>query len=181
MTKRIGSSYAVVAALALAVSPAAAAGEGQGQTYQGEQGGSITKKINVNERVSFPAAGGCQYTASVNGTIAPVTEKEKGGSKSKGQSQASNQLSSDLRVNAQLSCPNKAVLRVQDTVSRTGPMTPVDLEHAIERRATILVEEAGTQCAFMPNFQLGNNKLTGTGVAYLCATKTQGQGSQSSM
>ena len=87
-------------------------------------------------------------------------------------------VTSDLRVNTQVSCPGKPTLKVEETVTRTGPMTRGILEEAIERRATVVIAEGGRACAFVPDFNLTDQRLSGVAVAYMCATPQGQQGQQ---
>jgi hypothetical protein len=208
MTKRIGSIYVAIAAAAVAAAPALAPAQSQQeqqeqQTEQGrgqpagqqqqqqkqeqqkqeqqkqeqqKQAQKGAKKMTLNERISFAVANGCQYTANVNGTISPA----KGGSaQQQQQQQAQHLVTSELQVNSMLSCPGKPTVRVDETAVRTGPITQEALEEAIERRATILIEETGgRRCAFMPDFEFGEQRLTGVAVAYLCASAPQQQQGQ---
>jgi hypothetical protein len=59
-------------------------------------------------------------------------------------------------------------MRVIDSTLREGAMTRAELEQAIELRASLLSDNGAQRCAYVPDFSLGDNKLSGVGVFYLC-------------
>src|SRR5205814_5599759 len=54
-------------------------------------------------------------------------------------------------------------------------MTRPELEQAIELHASLLAESASARCAFVPDFLLADNKLSGLGVSYLCPSASASQ------
>ncbi len=91
-------------------------------------------------------------------------EQQKAEKKQDKQAQAP-MLDPDLRIEASVSCPTQATVKVTENLTKTGPMTKDDLENAIERRAAILSEASGRRCLYMPDFALTSEKLNGIGVS----------------
>ncbi len=112
----------------------------------------------VNEAFTFPLAGGCDYSSTVRGTVRPA--KATAGEEPK--------YVPSLVVNAWISCQNNTEMRVVDSALREGAMTRAELEQAIELRASLLADNGSVRCAYVPDFSLSENKLTGVGVFYLC-------------
>jgi hypothetical protein len=121
----------------------------------------------MNEAFTFPLSGGCDYTTTVRGTVKPA----------RGPAGEEPKYVPNLVVNAWVSCQNNTEMRVMDNTLRDVPMTRAELEQAIELRASLLTESSATRCAYIPDFALGENKLAGVGIFYLCpAGGAQAQG-----
>jgi hypothetical protein len=114
--------------------------------------------VRVNEAFTFPLAGGCDYSSTVRGTVRAA--RSSGGDEPK--------YVPSLVVNAWISCQNNTEMRVIDSTLREGAMTRAELEQAIELRASLLADNGAVRCAYVPDFSLGENKLAGVGVFYLC-------------
>jgi hypothetical protein len=112
----------------------------------------------VNEAFTFPLAGGCDYSSTVRGTVRAA--RNAAGDEPK--------YVPSLVVNAWISCQNNTEMRVIDNSLREGAMTRAELEQAIELRASLLADNGAVRCAYVPDFSLGENKLSGVGVFYLC-------------
>jgi hypothetical protein len=112
----------------------------------------------MNEAFTFPLAGGCEYSSTVRGTVRAA----------RGQAGDEPKYVPSLVVNAWISCQNNTEMRVVDTSLREGAMTRGELEQAIELRASLLADNGTQRCAYVPDFALGENKLSGVGVFYLC-------------
>jgi hypothetical protein len=112
----------------------------------------------MNEAFTFPLAGGCEYSSTVRGTVRPA------------RSQVGDEprYIPSLVVNAWISCQNNTEMRVIDSSLREGAMTRGELEQAIELRASLLADNGAMRCAYVPDFALADNKLSGVGVFYLC-------------
>jgi hypothetical protein len=112
----------------------------------------------VNEAFTFPLAGGCDYSSTVRGTVRAA----------KGATGEEPKYVPSLTVNAWISCQNNTEMRVIDSTLRDAAMTRAELEQAIELRASLLADNGSVRCAYVPDFSLTENKLTGVGVFYLC-------------
>jgi hypothetical protein len=112
----------------------------------------------MNEAFTFPLAGGCEYSSTVRGPVRPA----------KSQAGDEPRYVPSLVVNAWISCQNNTEMRVIDSSLREGSMTRAELEQAIELRASLLADNGAMRCAYVPDFALGENKLSGVGVFYLC-------------
>lgn len=180
MSKKLTHTLcAALAASALAAVPALSAAEGGGgEQGQGKQEGQsqqqITKRMTLNESMTLPLTSGCSYTATINGTVTPTKKQQQKKEEAKGQAQ---EMASDLRVTASVACPNRATLKVSESVTGAGPLTHEALEKAIERRGTIFMEQEGRHCAFVPDFRLSAQGVQGVGIAFMCTIEA-GQGQQ---
>lgn len=67
-----------------------------------------------------------------------------------------------------LACPNVESLKVTDNVMATGPLTQEQLVRAIERRATVVVDNASRRCVYVPQFTLAQGDLQLKGVNTDC-------------
>jgi hypothetical protein len=114
----------------------------------------LERPLRLADSFSMPVSDGCVYNATVRGTVTPASPK--GGDE---------RVNPNLSVTATLTCPNKPVVKVSDTVNRTGPLSLDEVEAAIERRASI---SAGGACLFTPELELSPEGLTGIAVKYLC-------------
>jgi hypothetical protein len=112
----------------------------------------------MNEAFTFPLAGGCEYSSTVRGTVRAA--RSQAGDEPK--------YVPNLVVNAWISCQNNTEMRVVDSSLREVAMTRGELEQAIELRASLLSDNGAMRCAYVPDFALGDNKLSGTGIFYLC-------------
>jgi hypothetical protein len=112
----------------------------------------------MNEAFTFPLAGGCEYSSTVRGTVRSA--RSQAGDEPK--------YVPSLVVNAWISCENNTEMRVIDSSLREGAMTRGELEQALELRATLLADNGAMRCAYVPDFALGENRLSGVGVFYLC-------------
>jgi hypothetical protein len=119
----------------------------------------------VNEAFTFPLSGGCNYGSTVRGTVRTV--KTGAGEEPR--------YVPTLVLNAWVSCQNNTELRVTDNTLRDVAMTRPELEQAIELHASLLAESASARCAFVPDFLLADNKLSGLGVSYLCPSASASQ------
>ena len=162
------------------VSSAAAAGEAGASSYVGtvvgaepslppvgrqpdepknQQSKRVSSVMSYDEQFTFPIEDGCNYTASIRGTIRPVAVGPE----------AWRKLEPDLAVTAVLKCPSAETLKVAEKVSGTGPMTRAEVESLLVRRASIMREGAGRRCSYVPDVSFVGEGLAGTGVTYLCA------------
>jgi len=105
----------------------------------------------VNEAFTFPLSGGCNYGSTVRGTVRTV--KTGAGEEPR--------YAPTLVLNAWVSCQNNTELRVTDNTLRDVAMTRPELEQAIELHTSLLAESASARCAFVPDFLLADNKLSG--------------------
>jgi hypothetical protein len=111
----------------------------------------------VNEAFTFPLNGGCEYSTTVKGTVRAIRSANE-----------EPKFVPNLVVNAWISCQSTTEFRVLDNAVQGGPMTRNELEQAIELRASLLAETSAARCAYVPDFLIGDNKLAGIGVFYLC-------------
>ncbi|AUX21882.1 hypothetical protein SOCEGT47_023780 [Sorangium cellulosum] len=99
------------------------------------------------------------------------------GAQAGGQAGAGDQekVKPNLTLTASVSCPDKADIRVKDTLKTDTPITRSELEDMISRRTSITTEKDGRFCMYVPQFEVGREKLSGRGVAQLCRVPSQGQ------
>jgi hypothetical protein len=176
-------ALALVAAAGTAeaqVVTSAAAGEAQASFYVGTVAGGepsapsvgrqpdeprnpaaqrVSSGMAYDEQFTFPIEDGCNYTASIRGTIRPIAVGPE----------AWRKLEPDLAVTAVLKCPSAETLKVSEKVSGTGPMTRAEVESLLVRHASILREASGRRCSYVPDVSFVGEGLAGTGVTYLCA------------
>ena len=57
---------------------------------------------------------------------------------------------SEIDVRAILKCPNASPLTTEDSVVAIDALPPRQLEHAIERRASVGSERDGRRCLYVP-------------------------------
>ena len=119
---------------------------------------SVSSVGAYDELFTFSLDNGCWYTASIRGTVKPVVTGRDAGQK----------VEPDLAVTAALSCQGATTVKVSERVSGTGPVTRAQVENLLERRASILTDEAGKHCSYVPEIDLVGEGLVGAGVAYLC-------------
>jgi hypothetical protein len=145
----------IVSGAAAAVSFAAIAAFGQ-------QGKQDVSAMHIDKDLK-QKIGACEYSASVHGTITPVKNQSAGKAKSEPV------VDPNLMVTAQVTCPNAEAAKLTDNVMATGPLTNGQLEQAIERRASVVMESAKGRCVYVPNFTLANDALNLTSVNHDCA------------
>jgi hypothetical protein len=119
---------------------------------------SVSSVQSFDELFTYPTEDGCSYSASIRGTIKPVVAGMGAGEK----------VEPDLAATAILSCPSSPTLKVHERIAGTGPITRGQLETLIERRASILRDDSGRRCSYVPDIKLLGEGLVGTGVTYLC-------------
>jgi hypothetical protein len=121
-------------------------------------GPSNSDPIQVNEVFAAAAPNGCQYSATVRGTVRPVrtgaAEEPK--------------YAPNLLVNAWVSCRSKTELRVIDNPLRETTVGRADLEQTLALRGTLLAGSATKRCAYVPELSMGDNRLVVQSVSYLC-------------
>jgi hypothetical protein len=81
---------------------------------------------------------------------------------------AGEKVEPDLALTAILACPGIATLKVNERIAGTGQVTRAQLENLLERRATILREDSGRRCSYVPKIELPGEGLVATGVTFLC-------------
>ncbi|MDI1476851.1 hypothetical protein [Polyangium sp. y55x31] len=81
---------------------------------------------------------------------------------------AGQKVEPDLAVTAVLTCQGATTVKVSERVAGTGPITRAQVENLLERRASILTDEAGKKCSYVPEIDLVGEGLVGAGVTYLC-------------
>lgn len=139
----------------------ASSGDRRGNDSRPTQG-PLAVPTRINEAFTYPTGNGCQYSATVRGTV-------KAARSVNGEEPRYNP---NLTVNAWVTCQNNTELRVTDSSLRETPMTRSQLEQAIELRGSLLVEGAGKRCVYVPDFSVGDGRLSGVGVSYLCPTSS---------
>jgi hypothetical protein len=122
--------------------------------------GPLAVPSRVNEAFTYPIGNGCQYSATIRGSVKAA---RSGGSEEP-------RYSPNLTVNAWVTCQNNTELRVTDNTLKDTAMTRSQLEQAIEMRGSLLAESSGKRCVYLPDFNLGDGRLTGVGVSFLCPT-----------
>jgi hypothetical protein len=122
------------------------------------RGPSLSSVQSFDELFTFPLEDGCSYSASIRGTIKPVVAGMGAGEK----------VEPDLAVTAILACQGMATIKVNERIVGTGPLTRAQLENVLERRASILREDAGRRCSYVPEIQLTGEGLVATRVTFLC-------------
>lgn len=147
---RLALASVLVASVAVVSSAAAEDGSKKAS-------GTISSKMHLNDLIAFPLGAGCQYLATIQGTVEPV----KG---------SSTTVEPKLVVDATFACPNGASRRVTENVSGTGPLTMEELEEALERRATVVSDASGVRCAYTPELELERSGLTAPAIHHLCPT-----------
>jgi hypothetical protein len=128
--------------------------------------GPLAVPSRINEAFTYPIANGCQYSATVRGNV--KSARAVNGEEPR--------YTPNLTVNAWVTCQNNTELRVTDSSLRETAMTRSQLEQAIELRGSLLAESSGRRCVYVPDFSLGDGRLAGVGVSYLCPTSTMGGG-----
>jgi hypothetical protein len=119
-----------------------------------EGGKQAPQKIDVHQTLDLPAAQGCRYIATVNGTVKAQSDGEKF-------------FDPNLDVTATVSCPNKIVMKTTENVMSVGPLTRGELEERLERRGIVYAN--GGRCLYEPDFSIKDKKISAVGVGYLCA------------
>ena len=119
---------------------------------------SVSSVWAYDELFTFPLDNGCWYSASIRGTVKPIVVGRDAGQK----------VEPDLAVTAVLSCQGAPTVKVSERVAGTGPITRAQVENLLERRASILTDEAGKKCSYVPEIDLVGEGLVGAGVTYLC-------------
>ncbi len=146
------------AAVADTVSLLAQRGGPDAGTEAPPDGPKVSSVWAFDELFTFPLDNGCSYSASIRGTIRPIVTGRDAGHK----------VEPDLAVTAILSCQGATTVKVAERVSGTGPVTQAQVENLLERRASILTEESGKKCSYVPEIDLVGEGLVGAGVTYLC-------------
>ncbi|MDI1431824.1 hypothetical protein [Polyangium sorediatum] len=132
--------------------------DGGAEAPQPPNGPSVSSVWAYDELFTFPLENGCWYSASIRGTVRPIVAGRDAGQK----------VEPDLAVTALLSCQGAATVKVSEHVTGTGPITQAQVEHLLEWRASILTDEAGRKCSYVPEIDLVGDGLVGAGVSYLC-------------
>jgi len=135
----------------------ASSGDRRGSDSRPTQG-PLAVPTRINEAFTYPTGNGCQYSATVRGSVKSA----------RGVNGEEPRYTPSLTVNAWVTCQNNTELRVTDNSLRETTMTRSQLEQAIEMRGSLLVEGAGRRCVYLPDFNLGDGRLAGVGVSYLC-------------
>jgi hypothetical protein len=135
-------------------------GSGDRRGSDSRSTGPLAVPNRINEAFTYPTGNGCQYSATVRGSV--KTARTSGGEEQR--------YTPSLTVNAWVTCQNNTELRVTDISVKESGMTRSQLEQAIELRASLMAESSGRRCVYVPDFSLGEGRLTGVGVAYLCPT-----------
>ena len=143
----------------------ATSGDRRGNDARPTQG-PLAVPARINEAFTYPIGNGCQYSATVRGTVKSA----------RGASGEEPRYTPTLTVNAWVTCQNNTELRVTDNSLRETAMTRSQLEQAIELRGTLLAESSGRRCVYVPDFSLGDGRLAGAGVSYLCPASSMGGG-----
>lgn len=165
MATRNFVGLAVAAATALAPVSALADNTGR-ESRTSSREGRLRSTMRVDERVSFDLSSGCTYRATVRGTIRPV----RGGR----DDSERNLVRPDLRISAGVFCPGSTASRmIQLPVQATAIAMP-ELERQLELRGVVLRENDARRCAYMPDFELSSEGISGRSVAYLCPTGQEG-------
>lgn len=110
------------------------------------------KTIQLNEHMEWPMATGCRYSADVKGTV-----------KSRGTAEL---FDPNIAVVAEVKCKDSAALRTNENIASVGPLSHIELEERLERRAT--VANPGGGCVYVPDFKMTNERLETTAVRFLC-------------
>jgi hypothetical protein len=126
--------------------------------------GPLAVPTRVNEAFTYPIGNGCQYSATVRGSVKAA--RGGGGEEPR--------YSPSLTINAWVTCQNNTELRVTDSSLKDNAMTRSQLEQAIEMRGSLLSESSGKRCIYLPDFSLGDGRLAGVGVSYLCPSSSSG-------
>ncbi|MDC3979827.1 hypothetical protein [Polyangium jinanense] len=121
-------------------------------------GPSVSSDWSYDELFTFALDNGCWYSASIRGTVRPIVAGRDAGQK----------VEPNLAVTAVLSCQGAPTVKVAERVDSTGPITRAQVENLLERRASILTDEAGKKCSYVPEIDLVGEGLVGAGVTYLC-------------
>lgn len=145
-------SHATVAAVCLTASLAVAQ-DAENQPIQ---------SMRIDMDATRPAGNGCRYQVAVHGVIVPA--KAQSSAKAKTEPM----VEPTIDVAAEVACPSSAVVKITDTAMATGPLTRSDLEHALERRASVVAESAGKRCVYLPDLTLEGQKLQLASVGYTC-------------
>ncbi len=117
----------------------------------------VSSVMSYDEHFTFAVEDGCNYTASIRGTLRPVALGPE----------AYRKVEPDLALTAVLECPSADPQKVAEKVAGTGPITRTDLESLLERRASIL-SETGKRCSYVPDIAFVGEGLAGKSVAHLC-------------
>ena len=124
--------------------------------------GPLAVPTRINEAFTYPIGNGCQYSATVRGSV--KSARSASGEEPR--------YTPNLTVNAWVTCQNNTELRVTDNALRETAMTRSQLEQAIELRGSLLAESSGKRCVYVPDFNLGDGRLTGVGVSNLCPSSS---------
>ncbi|MDI1447915.1 hypothetical protein [Polyangium sp. 6x1] len=132
--------------------------DGAAEAPRPPDGPTVSSVGAYDELFTFALENGCSYSASIRGTVRPIVVGRDAGQK----------VEPDLAVTAVLSCQGAAAVKVSDRVAGTGPITRAQVESLLERCASIVTDEAGRKCSYVPEIDLVGEGLVGAGVAYLC-------------
>lgn len=119
---------------------------------------ALRRPLRLDTVIGLPVADGCEYLANVRGELRPAPARRN-------QPRAAS-VAVDLQLS--LTCPGVAY-DVTETVADTGPMSRGELERALERRATVVIEGSDKRCVYLPDFQLTDEDLVGVGVSRMCS------------
>ncbi|MGK4005870.1 hypothetical protein WMF31_24805 [Sorangium sp. So ce1036] len=170
-------------------------GSGQGRGGPGAQGRTGGAAQDQDESGRQAQAGGAQgRDQDTGGSRAPAggaqgdQQAQPGGARGDRQAQAGGaqagsqpgagdqeKVKPNLTLTASVSCPGKADIRVKDTLKTDTPVSRSELEDMISRRTSITTEKDGRFCMYVPQFEVGREKLSARGVAQLCRVPSQGQ------
>ena len=114
--------------------------------------GVAPKTLKLDHESDFPMTTGCTFYSSVKGTV---------------QSRGSAALfDPNIAVVSEVRCPKSATLKTTENVMSIGPLSYVELEERLERRATVTSPTGG--CLYVPDFKLAGTKLDTVSVRFLC-------------
>jgi len=139
----------------------ASSGDRRGNDSRSAQG-PLAVPTRINEAFTYPIGNGCQYSATVRGSV--KSARSASGEEPR--------YTPNLTVNAWVTCQNNTELRVTDNSLRETGMTRSQLEQAIELRGSLLAESSGKRCIYVPDFNLGDGRLSGVGVSNLCPSSS---------
>lgn len=123
----------------------------QGQMQQKQQDSDyIRQAVHLDQKLSKTVEGGCKYDVTIIGNITPSQN-------------ASNdkvpQVSPNLNVTAQASCPNQATFKMTDNLQGSGPLTWRQLADTLEQRARVITLEQNHACTYSPKFNIVASKV----------------------
>ncbi len=128
----------------------------QGQTQQQQMpqqqqdSDYIRQAVHLDQKLSRTVEGGCKYDVTIVGNITPAqgTPNDK-----------VPQVSPNLNVTAQASCPNQATFKMTDNLQGSGPLTWRQLADTLEQRARVITLEKNHACTYTPKFNIVASKV----------------------